>query len=70
MEELKRKIADILEVSNLDSLKRFTDYDEWDSLAGLSLLAMLDSDYGKSMTVQEVYDFANIEEFCKAVLAK
>lgn len=70
MEELKRKIADILEVSNLDTLKKFTDYDEWDSLAGLSLLAMLDSDYGKSMTVQEIYDFANIEEFCKVVLTK
>ena len=68
MEELKKKIADILEVSKLDTSKKFTDYEEWDSLAGLSLLAMLDSDYRKSMTVQESYDFANIEEFCKAVL--
>lgn len=70
MEELKKKIAEILEVSNLDASKKFTDYDEWDSLAGLSILAMLDSDYGIQMTIQDIYNFANIDDFCKSVLSK
>lgn len=70
MEELKKKIAEILEVSNLDASKKFTDYDEWDSLAGLSILAMLDSDYGIHMTIQDIYNFANIDDFCKSVLSK
>ncbi len=70
MEQLKKEIAEILEVADLDTSKKFTDYDEWDSLAALSLLALLDSDYNKQMKVQQIYDFANIEEFCKAIIAK
>lgn len=68
MEELKKKIAEILEVESLDVNRKFTDYDEWDSLAGLSLLAMLDTDYGKQMTVKDVYSFDSIDSFCKSVL--
>lgn len=70
MEQLKKEIAEILEVADLDTSKKFTDYDEWDSLAALSLLALLDSDYNKQMKVQQIYDFANIEEFCMAIIAK
>ena len=70
MEQLKKEIAEILDVADLDTSKKFTDYDEWDSLAALSLLALLDSDYNKQMKVQQIYDFANIEEFCKAIIAK
>ena len=42
MEELVSKLAEILEVDDLDITKKFTDYEEWDSLAGLSVLALLD----------------------------
>ena len=69
MEQLIEKIAEILEVENLDITKKFTDYDEWDSLCALSILAMLDSDYNKVMKANEIRNFATIEEFCKAVLA-
>lgn len=68
MKELVEKIAEILEVDNLDITKKFADYEEWDSLAGLSLIAMLDSDYGMTMKTKEILAFNSIEEFCKAVV--
>lgn len=70
MEELIEKLADILEVDELDINKKFTDYDEWDSLAGLSLIAMLDSDYNITMRNKEVMAFNSIKEFCEAVLSR
>lgn len=70
MEELISKLAEILEVDGLDITKRFADYEEWDSLAGLSVLAMLDSDYNTTMTGKEIAAFDSIESFCKEVLSR
>lgn len=70
MEELVSKLANILEVDELDITKKFTDYEEWDSLAGLSVLAMLDSDYNTTMSGKEIVGFDNIESFCKEVLSR
>lgn len=69
MEELIEKLAEILEVENIDITKKFTDYEEWDSLAALSILAMLDSDYHKTMKAADLRSFQSVEDFCKAVLA-
>lgn len=69
MEELIEKLAEILEVEELDVTKKFTDYEEWDSLAALSILAMLDSDYHKTMKAADLRSFQSIEDFCKVVLA-
>lgn len=70
MEELKKKLQDLLEVEDLDVKKHFTDYEEWDSVTGLSILAMLDSDYHQAMTIKEVLAFMSIEDFCNVVLSK
>lgn len=69
MEELINKLSEILEVEELDITKRFIDYDEWDSLTSLSVLAMLDSDYNMSMTFKEIAAFESIEAFCKEVVS-
>lgn len=68
MEELLEKLAEILEVDEIDVNKKFTDYEEWDSLCGLSIIAMLDSDYGMTMKNKEILEFASIGDFCKAVI--
>lgn len=70
MEELLEKLADILEVDEIDVNKEFTDYEEWDSLAGLSILAMLDSDYHMAMNNKDILAFNSIKDFCDAVLNK
>jgi len=68
MEELIHKIADILEVDELDVNKKFTDYAEWDSLAGLSLISMLDTDYNMTMRTKEILAFNSIKDFCEAII--
>ena len=68
MEELISKLAEILEVENLDVTKKFTDYEEFDSLAALTILATLDSDYNKTMKTADIRGFESIESFCKEVL--
>lgn len=70
MEELLEKLADILEVEEVDVNKKFTDYEEWDSLCGLSVIAMLDSDYKMTMKNKDILVFNTIKDFCEAVLNK
>ena len=70
MEELVAKLSEILEIEGLDVTKKFSDYEEWDSLATLSILAILDSDYHTSMTGAEIAGFESIEAFCKEVLSR
>ena len=70
MEELIQKLADILEVDELDINKKFNDYEEWDSLAGLSLIALLDADYNMTMKTKEILAFNSIKDFCEAVVNK
>ncbi len=68
MKELISKIEEILEVENIDITKKFEDFDEWDSLASISVIAMLSSDYNISMTTKELKDFNSIDAFCKRIL--
>lgn len=70
MEELLEKLADILEVEEVDVNKKFTDYEEWDSLCGLSVIAMLDSDYKMTMKNKDILEFKTIKDFCEAVINK
>lgn len=60
-------VKEVLEIEDreVQLSDKFKDYDEWDSLANLSMVAMLDDEFGvvidnqkfKNMTtLQEVYD--------------
>lgn len=68
MEKLIEKLKVILEVDNLDLSKKFQEFEEWDSLTSLTIIAMLDSDYKLTATHKQLAEFINIEEFCKFVL--
>ena len=68
MNELLEKLAEILEVEELDVNKKFTDYEEWDSLCSLSIIAMLDSDYNMTMKNKDILEFNSIKDFCDAVI--
>lgn len=70
MEELTNKLAEILEVEELDVTKKFQDYEEWDSLSALTIIAMLDSDYHIAMKGSELREFPSIEAFCNKVMDK
>jgi len=46
MESLYKKLAAILEIEEVTSSAVLRDFDIWDSLTVLSVLVMLDKDYG------------------------
>ena len=66
MEKFKELLADALERENVINMEdEFRNYDEWSSLAYLSIIAMMDeeydtqieeSDFKKLRTVQALYD--------------
>lgn len=70
MEELLEKLCEILDVDEIDMAKPFTEYDEWDSLAALSILAMLNSDYHITMKAIDLRGYTSIEAFCNDILSR
>jgi acyl carrier protein len=63
MENLVNSIKQFLELDELDLNAQFTDLEEWDSLSVLSVLSLLDSDYGMNMTQKEIESFPSIAAF-------
>lgn len=64
---LREKLAKMEEIMELDegTLKEtnaLEDYDEWDSIAMLSFIAMMDSDFGKTVDGEEVRKFVTVQD--------
>ena len=53
MNEFLSKVAEVLEVDAVTSDFEFRTVDDWDSMKGFSLIVLLESDYGKQMSVEE-----------------
>jgi acyl carrier protein len=70
MNEFLDKIAKILEVesvSDADDLKAFP---QWDSLTVLSVIAMLDADYGVNLRAADLQEAASAGALWKLVQSK
>ncbi len=63
MENFIKKIEEVLEKpkGSIQSYDIFRSYDEWDSLALLSLMAMLEDEYGKTIP-RDVFEKLNTIE--------
>lgn len=58
MEEFLKKIAEILEEDEIKKTDELKSYPQWDSLSVLSVIAMLDANYGVNLRAKE---FENIK---------
>lgn len=63
----EQKIEKLEEIMELDEgvLKvtdNLEDYDEWDSIAILSYIAMMDSDFGKVVKGEDVRKFITVQD--------
>jgi acyl carrier protein len=67
MNKLIAELCDILEVAVLPLDERFEDLTQWDSLNALSVIALLDSNYGIQMEEVSLRRFASIKEFVQYV---
>ena len=67
-EELLEKIAEILEVENVVGSEELMSFDEWDSLTALSIIALMDSDYGKQLTNDQIKGFKTVNDIVEFAL--
>jgi len=72
MENFIEKFKEILEIEDRevkpsDSFKKF---EEWDSLSRLSLIAMLDEEYGVQIEEEEFSEINTVQELIDAVKEK
>jgi acyl carrier protein len=56
MDEFKVKLADILEIDKVRDGDVLRDYPEWDSLTVLSVISMIHTDYGVSLSAAQIRD--------------
>lgn len=58
------KLEEIMEVEEgtLKLTDKLNDFDEWDSIAILSFIAMMDSDYGKIVKGSEVKELETVQD--------
>ena len=59
MEQFLEQLIEVLERDTIDAKDEFRDYEEWDSLAYLSVIAMIDEEYDIVIPGEE---FANLNK--------
>jgi acyl carrier protein len=67
MEQFYEKLKDILEVDSIALDDRIDSFDAWDSLSILSIIALLDSDFGIRITADELDKFETIKDIVEYI---
>ena len=62
MEQFLEKFMEVLEVEQLKPDDEFRELEEWDSLAYLSLIAMIDEEYDLVISGEEFKEFNTISD--------
>jgi len=65
MEKFLEEMAEILEVDSVNPQDNFTEFEVWDSLTQLSIIALADSHYGvtiSALELKEIKDIAGIKQ--------
>jgi acyl carrier protein len=66
--QLLDKIAEILEVDSVAIEDALSSFEEWDSLTGLSIIAMVYGDYSKKVSYEQLKNFTTIGDLVTYVL--
>ena len=68
--EFYQRLAEILDVEEVKADDMLKDFDEWDSLSVLSVLAMADSKYGVAIRAEEIRSVVTAADLAGLVEAK
>ena len=68
--EFYQRLAEILDVEGMEGQSVLKEYDGWDSLAVLSVLAMADSKYGVTIRAEEIRSVVSAADLANLVEAK
>jgi acyl carrier protein len=69
MEEFLKKIAEILEEDEVKESDELKSYPQWDSLSVLSVIAMLDANYGINLRAKEFENIKTVGDLWNLVQA-
>ncbi len=67
-EELLDKIAELLEVDEITIEEELNSFEEWDSLTALSIIALVDSDYNKTLSNDQLKQFISVGDLITFIL--
>ena len=67
MHDIFTKLAEILEVERVKAADVLSEFEYWDSLTVLSVLAMLDSAYGINLTAADIRRMKTAGELAAAL---
>ncbi len=70
MDEFLTEMAEILEEDSVNPTDELKSFDSWDSLAGLSVLAMADANFGVNLSAQEIQRAVTVEDLYQLIIAK
>ena len=72
MEQLKGSFCELFDDDGIQITDEMTakDIEDWDSLAHLQLIAMVESAFSIRFSLGEINSFANVGELCDAVLRR
>ena len=70
MEDFYAKLADILEVEEVKPDDVLRQFENWDSLTALSILATLDASYGVNLTAMELRKINTAGELAATVQSR
>ena len=68
MEELKSKLAEILEEETVNDTDVLEDFEYWDSLAILGIISMVSENYKKTFKAADIRECTTIGDLCKLIL--
>lgn len=64
------KLAEILEVDKVELNDVLKDFDEWDSLTSLSIIATIDADFSVNISVEELLSASTVGDLVSLIQTK
>lgn len=70
MDEFLAEMAEILEEDSVEPDAELASFESWDSLAVLSVIAMADSNFGVTLSADEVNSAGTVADLYRVITAK
>jgi acyl carrier protein len=70
MTNFKEKLAEILEVDSVNDGDVLKDFEEWDSLTSLSIIAAIDAEYKINVSAEELTSCNTVGDLIKHINGK
>jgi acyl carrier protein len=64
------KLAEILEVDKVELNSVLSDFDEWDSLTSLSIIATIDADFNINISAEELLTASTVGDLVNLIKVK